>query len=336
MKIKILLFILPFLSTSICFSQYDRKEIIENLIGETETIIHYDTNISLANEEAIIVGIYVENQTYYYSIGKTLLDSISQFSIGGVSKIFTYRLTKKILTDYNISSEEKLSKYLNLDNTYADISIGQLMNHTSGLDKNLYFIGQLIGDDGNPYAKITKPMIINQLNKYAYLYKHNNDFNYSHLNYGILEIVLENITGKTLCELMKMHSPTESLCNLDKDKFVIGYDKKEHIVKPENYLSHRASEGLYSTPFELLEFCKSELKLETSYRKSRKNELYFSAPWYIMKEKKKNIHVFTGSANGHSVFCGFNKSNDTAIVVFRNSEKGIADLGLLLFDLIEN
>ena len=108
---------------------------------------------------------------------KTPLDSNSVFAIGSVSKQFTAVMILLLEEQGKLKVEDQVSKYLKefQSKTFENITIGQLLNHTSGLS-----------DSGS-----------------GLLSKSGTKFNYSNKGYRYLGELIEEASGKTYGENAK-------------------------------------------------------------------------------------------------------------------------------------
>jgi len=129
------------------------------------------------------VGIFKDNTELYrknngYSDFKNQIkiDSLTVFSVASISKQFTSVLILQLMEQRKLQIEDKASKYIKefQNKEYENITIQQLLNHTSGLNN----FGEKL------------------------LFKSGTGFNYSNDGYNALGKITETVTGKSFDENM--------------------------------------------------------------------------------------------------------------------------------------
>lgn len=144
---------------------------------------------------------------YSNSIGYASIDPVekipatakTKYRIGSITKMFTAILIFQLIEEKKLSLDSKLDKYFPSVPNAAKISIGNLLNHHSGLhnftDDSLYLTY-------NQKPKTQKEMI-------AIIAASPVDFEpgakgeYSNTNFVLLGYIAENISGKTYSKLIK-------------------------------------------------------------------------------------------------------------------------------------
>ncbi|GEN77435.1 serine hydrolase domain-containing protein [Chryseobacterium hagamense] len=120
------------------------------------------------------VELYRKNQGFSDFRNRVKIDNQTVFAIGSVSKQFTAVLILLQMEQGKLNMEDKVSKYLTefRNNTYENITIHQLLNHTSGLN----VMGEKLR------------------------FKSGTDFLYSNDGFNALGKVIEKVTGKPFNE----------------------------------------------------------------------------------------------------------------------------------------
>lgn len=118
--------------------------------------------------------VYRKNQGYSNFKNQTKIDSLTNFAIGSVSKQFTAILILQEVESGKLKLDDKVSQYVNSFEKpeYKNITIKQLLNHTSGLN----LLGQKL------------------------MFTSGQDFNYSNDGYNSLGKIIEKVTGKSFEE----------------------------------------------------------------------------------------------------------------------------------------
>ncbi|MDD3459142.1 MAG: serine hydrolase [Weeksellaceae bacterium] len=186
-------YVISFLLVSvICFSTNcksekrkikEHNEIVENTINAFEKQLlnqQLDSVFSKYNFNGIIavyrdsISLYLKTQGYAdFNLG-TPIDSLTVFGIASNSKQFTAVMILQLMEQGRLSLEDKVSDYLDefKNPSYKNITIQQLLNHTSGLN---YMGGGLLFESGT-------------------------DFHYSNEAYNMLGKLIEKLSGKSFEE----------------------------------------------------------------------------------------------------------------------------------------
>jgi D-alanyl-D-alanine-carboxypeptidase/D-alanyl-D-alanine-endopeptidase len=330
---------------------------------EIERIILHDTEISLDETPGFIIGIVDQDSTYFVEFGsdikgeKTTLNAEDIFEIGSITKVFTASLVSILVAEGKIEYTDKINSFLPTDfqnPRMDDISILDLIQHTSGLPVRPYFFGLRERDPQNPYGYYEKSEL---LSFYVnFIPKSTGSFNYAHTNYGLLEIVLESATQMSFDKLMdtymfsplKMDSSFVFFKERKKNIVTTGYDRAARETDPWTFASFGASEGIKTSASNLIKFMQVNLGLidhpyveifamnhnkevETDFNESIRT----GRGWQIIDQKKGyDIITHNGKTNGHNAFISFIKETGTGVIILSNSNIGTRDLGFLILRMI--
>lgn len=338
MKIYILLLI-SFLFCNVSTQAQD----LASLKHEVDQMIKFDYDMDLQEGEGLWIGVIDGDSTFIFKLGNIEEDSLAEFQLGSVSKIFTYNILKKQMLENNVQAESALPLFIELDESYESISIQDLLDHKSGLPKDPYFFGRRSTNPENPYENYPDSIIAEQLNVHSKLFPADNDFDfaYGHLNYALAGIVSESLTQKSYCDLVDESYAQKypSLkCSDQSTKLIAGLDKSNYPAQPWVFPGFAASTGLSSNIIDLTNYIRTELYANTSDNTYTKisRQLSFQAPWYIVTIKKHQTYSFSGTTSTHSVFVCFDKESESAVVMMRNSGKGILHLPLTILDMVKS
>lgn len=174
------------------FSISDDKDTGEKLDNYMKALVEYENfhgSVLVAKEGKILL-----NKGYGYSDFAQNIENKSQtrFAIGSVTKQFAAFAIMKLSEDGLIDVEDKISKYIP-DAPHSDeISIHNLLTHTSGL-KNYTDLPEFYTFD----TTNKNPMeMLNLIKNMNLGFKPGEIFQYSNTNYLILGIIIEKITGE--------------------------------------------------------------------------------------------------------------------------------------------
>ena len=120
----------------------------------------------------------------------------TRFTVASVTKQFTAFAIMILYEKGLLHLNERANRYLPSDMQLpTDITVHDLLSHTSGLHNNYNFEDDFyVGEDRNPYSKETffRKWIIKEPIK-----KPGEEFNYNNSNYNLLAWIIENVSGQT-------------------------------------------------------------------------------------------------------------------------------------------
>jgi CubicO group peptidase (beta-lactamase class C family) len=342
------------LVSTIIFGQSDLKK-------EIEKIIAFDSDISYDLTPGFIVGVIDEDSTYFVSFGKSLDDlktEITQkdiFELGSVSKTLTASLVFELDKKRILSIKDKVNDYL--DAKYSNprlsqLTIEDLLNHKTSFSKRPAHFGEYEIEYQNPYANYTKTNLLKYYSTFV-PNKKEGIFNYSHTNYGLLEIIIEKACELSFHDAMlnylfssnNMNSSFVDLTERKENIITKGVDFSQTEVTPWEFKSFAASEGLRSNAEDLSTYIRS-IFFDKDGLNSRilskdiptfNDRLFYTNGWHYLKiNKKLNAYISNGNTSGHSTFIGMVPMTKTGVIVLSNSPFGTKDLGLLILRMINN
>ena len=122
--------------------------------------------------------------------------------IGSMTKLFTATLVMEQVENGTIALDDPLSKWIDLP--YAEeITVGMLLNHTSGIPsytEDLWFLVRWFGFPGKQWQPDELVAVIR--NK-GLKFEPGSRHEYSNSNYLLLGVILENVTGKPYGVLLR-------------------------------------------------------------------------------------------------------------------------------------
>ncbi|MBI1781788.1 MAG: serine hydrolase [Sphingobacteriales bacterium] len=264
----------------------------------------------------------------------------TKFSLGSITKIFTKALVLKLIEEGKIQADEKIVVYLPgfTDERAAEITIEQLMEHTSGL-----------GDyAGAPGWDMTSEEINNisqmlaHIQKQPLLFKPGTNVQYSNSGYAVLAALIEKVTGKKLGDVYKekifdklnMTNTGFAEVNRDRPGKAIGY-LTNFIGTKRNNLEFKemgaGDGGLYSTTGDLWKFAQSIVSDNKLLKDESKLKLFntslFPVHYANWKEcKEKGRLSIAGGAPGVSAVMGINMEKNYFFAVLSNYDEGSAEI----------
>ncbi|WP_199741554.1 serine hydrolase [Flavobacterium sp. GSP6] len=189
---KKLLFLLLFLVPIIIFSQESKK------IAHIDSVLNYLHQRQLFNGSLLIgkEGKILYKKTFGNADPKndTPLNNSSAFNLASVSKQFFSMMIMILKEQGKLNYDESVQKYLP-NFPYNNISIRQLMNHTSGLPD--YF--EIAKGDMTLLDTLSNKSLLEllALKKPNLVFQSGEKWQYCDTNYAILASVLEMVSGST-------------------------------------------------------------------------------------------------------------------------------------------
>lgn len=335
------------------YSQHD------HLRKEIDKIIRYDTDIEYPEHQGFIVGIIDNDSTYILNFGTNYIDTFDIFELGGLTKVFTSLVSIRLSEMGLINLEEKVNNFFpleyrnsNLDEwTLADLLMHQIPfpKRPSDLSKKEYNIS-------DPYAYYTKEDLLNYYSSFKPRPKlrwSRNILHYSHINFALIEIILENQLKSPFEDILHSFLLTELEMNCTSsifpaDSISLGFDKSNMIPDPWTFQSFAGSEGIASNLNDLILLMKNNLNTEQCAIQNTVNQsqiiqkqskvskiLSHSFGWYVLQNKNMGtVYTHSGGTERHRAYMHFKPSTKTGVVILSRSSKGTGELGMLILRMI--
>ena len=292
---------------------------------------------------------------------KVPTDTSSIFELASVSKQFTAAIIMMLKEENKLSYDDLVEKYLTAL-PYPNITIRQLLNHTSGLPDY-----QAIMDEHWDKSKVANnDDILAYLKKYhpAKSFEPREKYEYSNTGYVLLASIAEKASGKDFIEMcrerifkpLKMNSTDIRTLEAKSaiENFALGHifmKEKNKYVRADSFpssnytiwLGNRKGPGrISSTTSDLLKWdqalytnkiLKQEILIEAFSPAKLKNDSlsYYGFGWEIKSDQNEKIVFHTGDNPGYKTeIIRHLDENKTIIVLCNNAH---AKFGLLLTQL---
>lgn len=285
-----------------------------------------------------VAVLYHDTTIYQKAMGfeniknKKNLCNESVFQLASVSKIFTAVAVLKLKEQNKISVKDKVDKYFP-DFPYKDITIENLMSHTSGLPNYLYFYYHLPKGDS---TILTNQRVLDLLTQHkpAPYFKPGKRFQYNNTNYVLLALLVEKLSGQTFQAFVKQNifdvcgmkntfffSLTDSLKNqafsFDYRKRPIGTDEFDYVV---------GDKGVCSTTQDMLVFSKNlfEGRIIDNINEATKPHArtgygrYYGLGFRINPNGGDTIVFHNGWWHGYRSAFQYRKADKTTLVILSN------------------
>jgi len=320
----------------ICFNTTFAQD-YSNFIKSLDTIL--PINLHEKNVPGMAIAIIDDGQIIYEKgIGladvdlQTKINSKTGFNIGSISKMFTawgvMKLVEKEIIDLDTPVEAYLTRW-QLPKSEFDskkVTVRALLSHTAGISVHGYpgfhpnaklpsLEASLDGDNGPVRANEKVEISIEPQTK----------FQYSGGGYTILQLLIEEVTGKSfetymtqeIFKPLKMKHTSFSIDNTYLKTSATPYDENGEAVYIERFTA-KAAAGLHTNLDDLIVFAKATLNENTVLSKSTiEYQVYFLGPitvkghagsntgwesgFMLDIEHKSGIIMLTNSSNGKDV-----------------------------------
>jgi len=226
----------------------------EKQVSSTSTLDVYADSLFQASIDsaqiaggAILVfqkGKMLLNKSYGYASLElsTPMPSDGIFDIGSVTKQFTAAAILKLIEAKKLSLDDDFTKYLKFDTKGRKVTIGNLLNHTSGISS--YTEISEFWDISN--MDYPKDSLVRLVERNDFLFEPNEELIYNNSAYFFLGLIIEKITGKSYDEFLKqevfeplgMHHTSYCSINEIVKKKVTGYNYSPSGFKQGGYQNH--------------------------------------------------------------------------------------------------
>ncbi|CAD0218975.1 serine hydrolase domain-containing protein [Chryseobacterium sp. JV274] len=268
-------------------------------------------------------------------------DKNTSFYIASLSKAFTAAAIMISEQKGLLKLDDKASQFIELPEYAKDITIRQLLHHTSG-----------ISDYESLFSKkgLTNTEVIAWLFSLKNLdFIPDSKFKYSNSGYIILSQIIEKVSGKSYGTLIHEQIITPLKMNntyVYKSSTIIqnkasGYNQQK---KPDDYsILTTGDGGIYSTPEDLYKF---DQALRTYILISKENTALMYTPaklaggqisnygfaWFIEDEKEGKTAMHTGGLNGFKALFWRDLQHNSCIIALTNQGEAFP-LGNFLHDI---
>jgi len=282
--------------------------------------------------------LYHDTTIYQSALGfeniksKKNLCNESAFQLASVSKIFTAVAVLKLKEQNKLDLADKIDKYFP-DFPYKNITIKNLLSHTSGLPNYLYFYYHL--PKGNSDI-LTNQGVLDLLTRHkpAAYFKPGTRFQYNNTNFVLLALLVEQLSGQSFQAFVKQNifdvcgmtntyffSVTDSMKNqafgFDYRKRPIGTDEFDYVV---------GDKGVCSTTQDMLVFAKKlfEGKIIANINEAIKphartgNGRYYGLGFRINPNGGDTIVFHNGWWHGYRSAFQYRKADKTTLVILSN------------------
>jgi CubicO group peptidase (beta-lactamase class C family) len=179
----------------------------QNSNSKTESYFNEISRLHQLNGNILLVrkGQVIANKSFGYADFVTLKPNTTDahYNLCSISKIFTSTAILQLRDKGKLSLDDNIARYLT-DFPFSDITIKQLLNHTSGLP-DLELFEDLVKQ--YPDTVITNMNVIPELKKWkqGLYFKPGDRYQYNNIGYILIALVIEKITRQSFATYLERY-----------------------------------------------------------------------------------------------------------------------------------
>ncbi|ANU24893.1 hypothetical protein BCM40_14110 [Planococcus donghaensis] len=282
----------------------------------------------------------------------------TRFGIGSGSKAFTAVVVCQLVEEGKISFEDQLSHLLPKTFPHFNVTIHQLLTHTSGIPD--YFDEQVMDDYEDlwkqrpMYRMQTASDFIPLFKELPMMFKPGERFHYNNAGYIALGLIIENVTGKEFTDVVtaRIFEPAEmrnsGYFSLDRlpGQTAFGYIEEEGMWRTNQYaipVRGGADRGAYVTASDMANFwnclmngtllTKDMLPKMLQASATRNNSDYGYGIWIQTQANGALKYHIMGHEPGVSFHSAFYAAEHNVLTVLSNKSEGAHELAMTLEEL---
>lgn len=337
----------------------------DRLRQEIEKLIRYETEIDFEKTPGFVIGIVAGDSCRALPFGSQRKDTImppgkhTLFEIGGLTHVFTAALASRLAAEGIIHPDSSINCYLpeNQRNSSADVlSVLRFLTHTSGLPGLPFGIGKMETDDRQPYSNYAKTDLLTFFKNYHFKKNETGKYQFSHVNYALLEVALEQAAGRDfesllfekICHPLGLKNTEITLDEMKLSKLAPGFEKSGAPALPWQFQSYSGALGLKSDASDLMLFLKSQLKPPPGFEPPLlgaggrgffpteiRKDTWVAWGWHVIRRRRRpDIVTHTGATAGHRAAIAFTPETGAGVVILSNATFGFDGLEYLVLDLV--
>ncbi|SHN02196.1 serine hydrolase domain-containing protein [Mucilaginibacter sp. OK098] len=304
------------------------------------------TYIQKANTVGLCIGIIKDGKTHIYQYGETkrgngkLPNADSFFEIGSITKTFTATLLAWYVNEGKVKLTDPITMYLPdsvaVNQSLKDITLQNLINHTSGLVSVPDNLNDSMTDPFNPYKDYTKQLMYSYLRTCRLNSKPGEKYAYSNLGVGLLGVILQYVSGKPFEQMVSeiitrplgMLSTAQYLNPLISPRFVSVYNSDGNPTIAWDFDVLAPCGALRSTVNDLLRYAKANMHpgadslskaIELTHHITFTKDVKIGLGWHVIPVNGISYYFHNGGTYGSNSFLAFNAEKNIAIVVLSNA-----------------
>lgn len=264
-----------------------------------------------------------------------------QFQLASLSKPFTAFALLTLIDSGMIGLDDPVAQYVS-DFPYSEVTIRQLMSHTSGLGNYAYVTDSLWGEPDH-FMCNSDLLTMMQCAEVPTYFEPGTTFDYCNTNYALIAIIVEEVSGKPFGVYMQeqvfepigmwsseiMNAPRKSPDEFD----VIGHYPNGKLKRPFYLDGVVGDKGMYSNVFDLYKFylelkqgsmlTEDLLTASMTPQTNARQGAFYGLGWRIRPLADGDTIVFhNGWWRGFRSYFWFSMRHNKVAVILTNSIRG--------------
>ena len=333
---SIIILINLIVSINLCAQEKSKIPGLDNYISKIFKILQNDTMPGAAVLVSQNGDIIYQKGFGYADIEKKIpVTPDTKFKIGSVSKQFTAVAILKLQEEGRINTGDKLSKYIPDFPRGNEVTIYQLLTHTSGIhDYN-----------STPNLDMTKPVtpqaLLDIIKKLPYDFNPGERYLYNNSGYFILGYIVAQLSGKTLSEYLNdtffkplgMKNSGIYETNIVLNCEAQGYSMNGEKIKKADFQEMSWASGvgsIYSTTKDLYKWNEaifngkvlSDATLKAAFTQAVLNsgaKVDYGFGWFLITNRGFKFIQHSGGVSGFSAYLERQPENKLTVCVLLNS-----------------
>lgn len=273
MKLQIILFTI-FIAAFLNVTGQNKQEKLDQFFSALAENKQFNGNVLIAENGKIL---YEKSFGYADFSTKRNNNANSSFPIASITKTFTSTAILQLKEKGKLELKDPVSKFLN-DFPYKKVTIKQLLSHTAGLANydSLFFPLIAKHPDTVFINKDLIPAFISQ--KKSLVFNSGDDFSYNNVNYNILALIIEKISGLSYGAYlekyifkpagMKNTSLSNFFSRVDENlskRYIVKYPYSEELQRAETIEEFKVAERFsFQGHGDLISTCEDLLKYDAA------------------------------------------------------------------------
>jgi CubicO group peptidase (beta-lactamase class C family) len=276
------------------------------------------------------------------------------FRVGSITKQFASACILLLAEQKKLTLDDKLSKYFPEFPRAAEVSIRQLLNHTSGVHS---YPGRT--EATIVRAGISVPDMVKHLGSLGYDFDPGTNWDYSNSNYFLIGAIIEKVSGQTLRDFARerLFEPLGlSQTAIDRNQDVVphratGYERDR--AKPGTYVNAVYSDmsvpggagALRTTASDLIKWTEalhggrvlnaaSYKEMTTVAQVPGKNDVYYGLGLWLKPEQGHPLISHNGGIDGFESNLVYLPERKLTLVILTNTQNGTGELRARMLDAL--
>ena len=294
--------------------------------------------IQKSNTVGVAIGVIDNGRTYTYGYGEIIRgnqkipNADNFFELGSITKTFTATLLAHYVLAGKVKLSDPIIKFLPdsvaANPELASVTLLELTNHTSGLERLPDNLIPNATDPLNPYKDYNKQLLYEYLKTCKLKSKPGEQYAYSNLGVGLLGSILETISKEPyeqtviniICKPLGMYNTAQYLNPLLSPRFVQVYNAGAEPTSAWDFGVLAACGALKSTLNDMLLYAKANLHpaadqlgkaIELTHHLTFSKDVKISMAWHVITVNGVEYFYHNGITNGSNCFMAFNPVKNT-------------------------